>query len=234
MMSLRVLTLDSVFDLPTTYLAYWMSKIAEGARRMGHQVLSLRGGDATINNLTAAIDSYNPQFLFIGGHGNEETITTTNLQPLIVACTNDQILSNRQTYFISCLTGVGLVPSVVSKKGIAAAGFTAEYVWVVSPPYLPAQDIYAKPFERMIVKPALEVLRTGSWSSWYNKLQSVGDEEEAAWLRRDDPLASQVVLSIRQDRNAATFVSTEEEQPGGLDISTLVVAGYVLKALLGG
>ena len=231
-MALRVLTLDSPFDLPTTYLALWMSKIAEGARLMGHQVLSLRGGDATESNLIGAIDSFQPQYLYIGGHGGPDIITTTNLQPLIVACQNDQMLSGRQTFFISCLTGRVLVPSVVSKKGVAAAGFTAEYAWVVSPPYLPDQDIYAKPFERMIVEPALEVLRTGRWGSWYSKLQSVAREEEAAWLQSDDHLASQVVICIRQDKNAATFVSTEEEMPG-FDLKTLVVGGYLLKLLLG-
>lgn len=576
-MSLRVLTLDSAFDLPTTYLAYWMSRIVEGARLMGHQVLSLRGGEATESNLIGAIESFQPQYLFLGGHGGPDIITTTNLQPLIIACTNDQILSGRQTLFISCfdketeiftksgfkyfrelssddliatlnkegfleyhnylakqeypyngkmihykgktydllvtpdhrmyckyiskkdfsfmsaeelskrvlktiefkkdvkwkgieqdrfiiqskgkargidvpintwlnffgwylsdgcfkfdkngqgqiiitqsdkhekekalivkaiksigfsparsrrdfnfhskllcnylskfgkahskfipqwikelppdnlqvllnslilgdgsekynyykgkktenpvfvyytcskqlaedvyeiafkcgygvsmgvdnrassdfgsyvslrlplycvrmfsvsttpqiycipkwvhyegmvydvtvpnhtifvrrngksvwsgncLTGQVLVPSVVSKKGIAAAGFTAEYVWAVSPPYLPAQDVYARSFERMIVEPALEVLRTGSWGSWYSKLQSVAREEEAAWLGSEDPMASQVVLFIRQDKGSATFVSLEEDMPG-LDLKTLVIGGYILKTLLG-
>ena len=136
--------------------------------------------------------------------------------------------------FASCLCGVELVPSVVSKGGLAAAGFTAEFTWVVSEPYDPYTDPYSQPFGRLIVEPMVEVLKGRGWRAWYDTLRRIGEEEKAAWGRVvDDPMASQVVYFLDHDIRAATFVSATEELPG-FDVKALVIGGYILKALLGG
>lgn len=231
----RLLTVDAVWDLPTTYLGSWISSLVAEARLLGVQVLSLRGGEATESNLVGAISSFQPEYIFLGGHGSPSMITTANLIPLIKACTNDQILTGRSIYYISCLTGQQLVPSTVSKNAVGAAGFTTEFTWVISSPYIPDQDIYAQPFERLVVEPALELLKGNGYRGWYDSLQRVAREEESRWLQIDDPLSAQVVLYLRQNAGSATYVSATEAPPGaGLDISTLMIAGYVLKALLGG
>jgi len=206
----------------------------EEARRLGHSVRQLVDGELTESNLIGVIEGYAPEFVVAGGHGNQSTFTGMNLSPLIVACTNDGMLAGSQVLFASCLTGIELVPSVVSKGGLAAAGFTSEFTWVVSEPYDPYSDPYAQPFGRLIVEPMVEVLKGRGWRAWHDTLRRIGAEEKAAWGRvTDDPLAAQVVYFLDHDMRAATFVSTEEEMVG-LDLKTLVIGGYILKALLGG
>lgn len=208
----------------------------EEARRLGHSVQQLVDGELTESNLYGAIKSYAPEYIVAGGHGNQNVFTGMNLVPLIVACTNDGILAGSQVLFASCLTGIGLVPSAVSKGALAAAGFTSEFTWVISPDYNPVTDPYSQPFGRLIVEPMIEVLKGRGWRVWYDTLRRIGEEEKAAWGQvTDDPLASQVVYFLDHDIRAATYVSATEEPPGGeLDILTLVIAGYVLKAILGG
>ena len=135
----RLLTVDAPWDLPTVYLSAWMEKLIAEARLIGVEVLSLRGLISDVD-LANAIDQFQPDILLMGGHGGPNVFTTENMQVLLVGCTNDQILTGRETLLFSCLTGQRLVPSIVSKGGVAAAGFTAEFVWVITPPYLPGED----------------------------------------------------------------------------------------------
>lgn len=200
----RVLCVSSSYDLPTRYVSAWIGRIAEEARLLGHQVLSLMNADEAA--LRSAIESFQPKFCFMGGHGSGTTLTTTNLQPLLVACQNDEMLSGTQVLFASCLTGISLVPSVMSKDGVAAAGFTAEFTWVVGEPYDPATDVYSKPFERLIVEPAVEVLRALSFGPWFTAIRRIGAEEERTWGLSEDPLASQIVYCLRHNVGAATVM----------------------------
>lgn len=228
-MSIRLLVGDAPFDLPTRYLTNWLSKIVNRAREMGVQVLWLQGAEMTAGNIQRAMQEFSPDYIVLGGHGSDNVFTGLNMTPVFVGCVNDEILAGSETLFVSCLTGRQLVPSVVRKGGIAAAGFTAEYTWVISEPFNPETDPFAKPFERMIVEPVLEVLRGGGWTGWYNKLQSVADEEERRWGLIDDPLSPQVVLAIRQDRRAATWTGVGGGAGGGGGLVPLVV----LLALIG-
>ncbi len=229
----RLLALSSSYDLPTVYVSAWVNQIVEEARRLGHSVRQLVDGELTESNLYGVMESYAPEYVVAGGHGNQNVFTGMNLQPLIIACTNDQMLRGAQVLFASCLTGIGLVPSVVSKGGLAAAGFTSEFTWVVSADYDPYTDPYAKPFGRLIVEPMIEVLKGRGWKAWYDTLRRIGAEEKAAWGQvTDDPLAAQVVYFLDHDVRAATFVSATEEMPG-FDLSSVLIGGYVLKALLG-
>ena len=229
----RLLTVDAPWDLPTVYLGSWMDSLVAEARRIGVQVLSLRGGEVTESNLVGALDSFQPDYVMLGGHGSPTMFTAANMVPLLEACHNDQMLRNTRAYFISCLTGLQLVPSAVRKGALGAAGFTTEFTWVISDPYIPDQDPYAKPFERLVVEPALELLQGKGYRGWYDRLQRVAREEESRWLQSDDPLAAQVVLYLRQNARSATFVSATEGMPG-FDLKTLVIGGYIIKALLGG
>ena len=224
----RLLTVDAPWDLPTIYLSAWMEKLIAEARQLGVEVLSLRGF-LTPEGLADAIEQFQPDKILMGGHGGPNVFTTENMQVLLVGCTNDQMLTGRETLLFSCLTGQQLVPSIVSKGGVAAAGFTAEFVWVVTPPYLPDEDAYAKPFERLFVEPMLEVLRGAGWSGWYDKLQSVAREEERVWSQSEDPLSAQIVLSLIQDRRAATWLG----EGGGVAASMDVLPLLALVAIVG-
>jgi len=212
----RVLVMDSPWDLPTMYLASAMDKIATGAAGIGVEVVQVRGESANIGTLYELLQSFMPDYVFLGGHGSSNVITMAELEPLLIACQNDEVLAGLQSFFISCLCGLVLVPSVVRKGGVAAAGFTEEYAWVITPPYVPAEDPTWRPFERLIVEPALEAVRGGGARGWYNKLQAVALEEERIWGQSTEAIAAQVLMFLRQDKRAATFTGVGGGEAGGI------------------
>lgn len=173
---------------------------------MGHEVTQLKDYEANEDNLYSVVENWRPELCFFAGHGSGGSFTTMNLQPLLVACRNDGILAGSGSLFISCLTGIELVPSIVSKGGLASAGFTSEFTWVVSEPYDPFTDPYWKPFERMLLEGSRELLRGNGWRAWYDAVQRVGREEEAKWGYSTDPLAPSVVYALRHDYSVATYV----------------------------
>lgn len=224
----RLLALSSNYDLPTRYVSAWVGQIIEESRVLGHSVYHLADGELTESNLYGALEQFMPELVVGGGHGSSSVFTTMNVQPLIVACTNDGVLAGMQIFFASCLCGVELVPSVVSKGGLAAAGFTSEFTWVISEPYDPASDPYSQPFRRMIVEPFMEVVRGGGWAGWYSRLRAVASEEIVSWGQvTDDALASQVIYCLQHNMNAATYMAEGEVVGGGAGLSPLVLLGLL-------
>jgi hypothetical protein len=203
---MRVLVESSSFDLPTSYISTIADQLASEAQAMGHEVRVLRDYEATPDNLAYLIQSFQPELCFFSGHGGPGLFTSMNLTPLLVACTNDGILAGSGTFLISCLTGQELVPSIVKKGGLAAAGFTSEYTWVVSPPYEPSTDPYWAPFKRMLIESSRELLRGGGFGAWYSTLKRVGIEEASRWGQSTDPQAPDIVYALRHDYGAATYM----------------------------
>ena len=224
----RVLALSSNYDLPTMYVSRWIQRIIDQARILGHSVYHLADGELTETNLYGAIEQQSPEYVFAGGHGSSSVFTTMDAQPLIVACSNDEVLAGAQVLFASCLCGVELVPSAYGKGALAVAGFSSEFTWVVSEPYDPASDPYAYPFERMIVEPVLEVLRGRGWAGWYSRLRAVAAEERAKWGQvTDDPLAAQIVYCIDHDAGCATYVAEGEYVGGGGGLDPVLLLGLL-------
>lgn len=181
-------------------------RLAYEAQALGHEVQHVKDYGLNPESYAYVMETYKPEYVFAVGHGGPNVFTGMNVSPLIVACTNDGLLSGSSIFLISCLTGIELVPSIVRKGGRAAAGFTSEFTWIVSDPYDPATDPYWKPFERMLVESSLEILRGKGWVQWYSTLQRVGREEEAKWGQSTDPQAPDIVYALRHDYQAATVM----------------------------
>jgi hypothetical protein len=198
---------------------------------MGHEVQYLRDYELNPESYAYAMEVFKPDLVFASGHGGPNVFTTMNVSPLIVACTNDGLLAGSSIFFISCLTGIELVPSIIKKGGKVAAGFTSEFTWIVSDPYDPATDPCWKPFERMLIESSMEILRGNSWSQWYNTLQRVGKEEEAKWGRSTDPQAPDIIYALRHDYQAATYMG--EGISGGVEgfnpLLLIPIAALLLK-----
>jgi len=198
--------MSSSFDLPTTYISSLTDILEADAAAMGHEVRHIRDNALTPESYADAVESFKPDIVIGAGHGGTNVFTTMNVSPLIVACTNDGELAGTGVVFLSCLTGVVLAPSIVSKGGKSVAAFTSEFAWIVSAPYDPYSDPYWQPFARMLLESTREVLRGNGWGAWYSVLQRVGREEESKWGQSTDPQAPDIVYAIRHDLACATVV----------------------------
>ena len=215
--------MSSSFDLPTKYMSSLADILEAEARAMGHEVQHLRDYALTPDNYAYAVESFKPDIVIGAGHGGSNVFTAMNVSPLIEACTNDGALAGSGVVFLSCLTGIELAPSIVSKGGRAVAAFTSEFTWIVSDPYDPYSDPYWQPFQRMLLESTREVLKGNGWGAWYGTLQRVGREEEQRWGQSTDPQAPDIVYALRHDLSCATIVGEGGYASGGVGEAGILV-----------
>ena len=228
----RVLTVYCVNDEATVYAAFWARLIGAEASMAGHQVRDLSGTFVTEYGLLTAMEGYQPDFVVLAGHGGPSVFTGAGMQVVLEACRNDQMMAGSQCQFISCLTGISLVPSMVSKGAIAVQGYTAEFIWMIDGSGYPAGDVYAASFTRTLVEAARAILRGGTWQEFYSTFRRVSDEEIAQWGNSSDPLAASVMMCLRSNRDSMVISgagSMEVPEGGNILIPALVAAAVIMR-----
>ena len=198
----RVLGVHVINDEPTRYASFWAQTILGEARRVGHTTRELTGGMVTTAGLQSSMEQYKPDMVILAGHGGPNVFTGAGMQVVLQGCVNDAMMKGSQSMFVSCLTGLSLVPSMVSKGTLAASGFTKEFVWMIDGSGYPAADRYAASFTRFWVESSRALFQSGSWQNYYQVGKRVWAEEEAKWQQSNDPVAPSVLLCIRQNSSA--------------------------------
>ena len=198
----RVLAVHVLNDEPTRYASFWAQTILGEARRVGHTTRELTGGMVTPAGLQSSMEQYKPDMVILAGHGGPNVFTGAGMQVVLQGCINDQMMKGSQSMFVSCLTGLQLVPSMVSKGTLAASGFTKEFVWMIDGSGFPAADRYAASFTRFWVESSRALFQSGSWQNYYQVGKRIWAEEEAKWQQSTDPVAPSVLLCIRQNSSA--------------------------------
>ncbi len=230
----RILGVHVALDEPTVYASAWASMLMREARGAGHEARELTGSMVTPYGLLSSMEQYIPDLVILAGHGNSTTFFGAGLQKVLQACQNDGMMKGSQCVFISCLSGLVLVPSIVSKGGIVATGFTRNYSFMIDGTGNPATDVYAASFTRIWVESCGVIFRGGSWQDFFAAWKRLSDEEIARWGQSSDPLAPSVILSLRMNRNSLVVNGAgtlEAPEPGvaGLPILPLLAVAAALK-----
>ena len=158
--------------------------------------------------------------------------TGAGMQVVLEACRNDGMMAGSQCQFISCLTGISLCPSMVSKGAVVAQGYTAEFIWMIDGSGSPAIDYLAASFTRTLVESARVLLRGGTWQDFYSTFRRVSDEEIAKWGNSSDPLAASVMMCLRQNRDSLVISGAggmEAPEGGNILIPALVAAAVIMR-----
>lgn len=230
----RILGAHIVLDEPTQYASAWASMLMIEARAAGHEARELTGSMVTPYGLLSSMEQYRPDLVILAGHGTSRTYLGAGYQTVLEACQNDGMMAGSQCIFISCLSGLVLVPSIVSKGGIVATGFTREYSFMIDGTGNPATDTYAASFTRIWSEACRIIFRGGTWPEFYAAWKRLSDEEIARWGASSDPLAASVILCLRQNRNSIVVNGAgtlEAPEPGvaGLPILPLLAVAAALK-----
>lgn len=227
----KVLGVCCVLDEPTVYADYWMRSILGEAQAAGHETYVLSGAQVTANGLLQALQNHLPDMVVLAGHGTASVFTGAGLQTVLKASDNDHIMKGSRGLFISCLTGLQLVPSMVRKGAIASQGYVKELIFMIDGSGNPAGDPYAYSFTRQLVEPTRAIMTGGSWQDWYRAFCRISDEEIARWNQSDSPAAPDVVYCLKSNKAAAVVSGAgtlTEETNGGvprIPILPLIVAG---------
>lgn len=135
-------------DPGTNYLFYWSSYVISAAQRRGVSVLDLAKNKASKKNFDSYIKRNDPKLIFLNGHGNQETVTGFDNEPLVSMNKDENLLLKRIIYARSCDAALKLGDSAVKKGALAFIGYKKSYRLGHSPTSItrPLQDKIAELF----------------------------------------------------------------------------------------
>ena len=97
------------------YTFYWCEDVIKEADNSNFKVLDLQKENFIEDKFSNLIDKYNPQFVFLNGHGDEFSARGFNKTHIITANKNDYLLKGRIAHILSCHTAVFLAQSSMDK-----------------------------------------------------------------------------------------------------------------------
>jgi hypothetical protein len=207
----NILSLRARYDLATRYLSAWSQQILDEGTQLGYTVTDLFEADATYQKFYDSLVSVNPKFFLGCGHGNETTFTGQNGEEILRACYNDNLMSQRFCYLISCATGSELGPSMVNKTADAYLGFIRDFIFAVEDGYddNPLEDNYARGFFESAIAPALALLQGKPLTEVYDALISKSNEWLDYWGESSDPNAPTIRTYIIHNRDSFIIATTD-------------------------
>ncbi len=126
----RLLVTRPRYESTTDYLFSWSKETIELAKRKGMQVLNLEGEKVTRANFVSYINKMKPHFVYLNGHGSATCVAGHNHEVLVEAGTNEEILSKKITYALSCESAKILGQMSIEAGGIAYIGYKENfYFW---------------------------------------------------------------------------------------------------------
>lgn len=129
-------------DETTIYLYYWASLIIKSAKGRNFTVYDLTEDKANSSLFKSYVEKNSPRLIFFNGHGTATQIAGHNNEILIEYNKNEQLLTGRVVYALSCSTSKVLGKSCVDKGTIAFIGYSDEYIFVTNAEFTtkPLQD----------------------------------------------------------------------------------------------
>lgn len=120
-------------DDTTHYLSSWCQATIGLAQEKGIKVLDLHREKANASEIENRINQFSPDLVVLNGHGSENAVMGHRNQPLIQAGKNENLLSSRVVYAISCKSAKSLGPTSVQAGAINYTGYDDDFIFVYEP-----------------------------------------------------------------------------------------------------
>jgi hypothetical protein len=197
-------------DLACKYGASWIGEgIAEATRR-GYKVIDLYEGECTYDTLASVIASEKIDVAFMFGHGAPATFTGYNLNVVLQACQNDQIMSGTISHFLSCSVGQVLLPSMIGKTAISTIGYQVDFEFMVDTSSPVEQDPYAEPFKDVTVTIIKKILEGAPLIDvWQAGIDKCDEWIAKLWTKPETDWA-EVISCLEHDRDGMIALGDKE------------------------
>jgi hypothetical protein len=117
-------------DDATFYIFHWSKPILEEAERRGVKVLKLEGEKANRKTFFDFLNSHNPSFLILNGHGDEKTVYGYNDEK-VIGEGDEKVLRGKIIYTIACDAAKSFGKSVIEKGGKCFIGYNRKFTFCV-------------------------------------------------------------------------------------------------------
>jgi len=118
------------FELTTKYISSWAKKVLDFAQEKEVVVFDLDKEKANRQALEAVIREQSPDFIFLNGHGDYDKVCGQNNECLVGADDNEEILSGKVVYALSCRSAGILGKKAVEKGALSYIGYTEDFIFL--------------------------------------------------------------------------------------------------------
>lgn len=112
------------------YLFAWAEKVLEFARAKNIFSVDLPGESANKNQFTSSIKKFKPSFIYLNGHGSQDSVTGFDNLPVLTFADNEEITKDAVVYALSCQSAKRLGKSCVSRGARAYLGYDDDFIFV--------------------------------------------------------------------------------------------------------
>lgn len=117
-------------DLTTRYISAWAEEYIDLAKTKGFTIIDLKRDRANRDSFESILKKKNPNFVIINGHGNTDEVTGYDNDTLIKINDNEDILSNKVTYALSCQSAKNLGKKVGNIPNTTYIGYLDDFIFV--------------------------------------------------------------------------------------------------------
>ncbi|MEK7127099.1 MAG: hypothetical protein AAB838_00045 [Patescibacteria group bacterium] len=135
-------------DITTNYLYYWTISVIDQAVKASCKLADLAGKRANQKEFTSVVGKLKPDFIFLNGHGSDDSVCGQDNEILIKSGENEKILDETITFSRSC-SSAKILGKFVAKNGNGIfIGYDADFFFFTNGKYLskPLEDNDAKLF----------------------------------------------------------------------------------------
>lgn len=117
-------------DPTTRYLSCFAQQVIEITQKYDHQITDLKGKRANKNEFESIIKKTSPDFIFLNGHGDENSVSGYDNEVILEGSRNDRTLKDKIAYALSCSSAKRLGNSAVKAGAKTYVGYDEEFFFV--------------------------------------------------------------------------------------------------------
>jgi hypothetical protein len=129
--NVHLITRPSWGDVATDYGYLWYQSVVDDMLKLGIDVVDMVKELDRKDPVHEATIEKDPSYWTGIGHGNADVYTGQRTEVLFRTCNGDEILADRITYLLSCMTAQRLGQDIIDKGGRAYLGYWVSYTFVV-------------------------------------------------------------------------------------------------------
>lgn len=207
----RVLSTVANFELATYYLHDWAMMTLATTGRYGLDSTVLEGWMANEYRYETNIESVDPRFVWLNGHGDIDRLAGQNNE-IILNLGNVNTLNGRVCYAFSCLTAQQLGLGAVNAGCDCYIGYDETFVFYLDVnAFSRITDKYAKWFMVPGMQIPLSLFQGKTTLHAYGDSQYVFDYGIDHWTESEDPMAPQMLAALNQDKRSQRLLGSISE-----------------------
>jgi len=148
-MSSKFLITRPRHEKTVSYLYHWSEEILKAIRTSSIRYSDFKGPKANRKEIEKYLKKQNPRLVMFNGHGDPNTITGHDNEPIIINGINEALLKKKIVYAVSCDAATKLGKHAITSGCETFIGYTGPFTIVhdAKKECTPTTDKFAQPFK---------------------------------------------------------------------------------------